>query len=286
MRHLEIRDLWLQKEVWEGKVVVNKILGTENPTDLMTKILSLGDIEDRLKGTNLYMRKPKEVHHVYGEPVMHICCVTCSPEDLAGRSLMRAPTTGTDDRDKETARYRSKSCRTTGDNWGPPIKTRAEGTSPRTFSRSNTGGRPSQNRVTFEDGIGGEADSATARGSGSASQGTWAEEVRSRVQIIDEGPEDVNEDFNVRLKRICGKIEGKLAVLNWEYLDEATGANLKMLYTLTDTMVRETQEYRVHWEGQFIQHLRAEADLREKKDVIDRGISREDDENEWDIPEA
>ena len=42
MRHLEIRDLWLQEEVREGKVVVNKILGTENPADLMTKILSLG----------------------------------------------------------------------------------------------------------------------------------------------------------------------------------------------------------------------------------------------------
>ena len=33
MRHLEIRDLWLQKEVGEGKVVVSKVLGTENPAD-------------------------------------------------------------------------------------------------------------------------------------------------------------------------------------------------------------------------------------------------------------
>ena len=38
MRHLEIRDLWLQKEIREGRVVVHKVLGTENPADLMTKI--------------------------------------------------------------------------------------------------------------------------------------------------------------------------------------------------------------------------------------------------------
>ena len=38
MRHIEIRDLWLQNEVREGKVVVHKIPGTENPADLMTKI--------------------------------------------------------------------------------------------------------------------------------------------------------------------------------------------------------------------------------------------------------
>ena len=140
MRHLEIRDLWLQKEVREGKVVVNKILGTENPADLMTKILSLGDIEDRLKGMNLYMRKPKEVHHVYGEPTTYICCVTCSPKDLAEDSSMRRSTTGSDARDKESApnaQRRSKSIRTTGDNWGPSIRTWRD-------PRSGTGGKSSQ----------------------------------------------------------------------------------------------------------------------------------------------
>ena len=42
MKHLEIRDLWLQKEVNEGKVVVHKVLGTENPSDLGTKIAKAG----------------------------------------------------------------------------------------------------------------------------------------------------------------------------------------------------------------------------------------------------
>eukprot|EP00973_Karenia_brevis_P055805 7761846-Karenia_brevis.AAC.1 len=36
MRHLEIRDLWLQKEVSDGKSVVSKVPGEENPADLMT----------------------------------------------------------------------------------------------------------------------------------------------------------------------------------------------------------------------------------------------------------
>ena len=53
MKHLEIRDLWLQKEVNEGKVVVHKVLGTENPSDLGTKILNAAEITDRLEGMNL-----------------------------------------------------------------------------------------------------------------------------------------------------------------------------------------------------------------------------------------
>ena len=42
MRHIEIRDLWLQKEVREGKLKVVKVLGSENPADSMTKILNIG----------------------------------------------------------------------------------------------------------------------------------------------------------------------------------------------------------------------------------------------------
>eukprot|EP00973_Karenia_brevis_P075636 10508817-Karenia_brevis.AAC.1 len=53
MRHLEIRDLWLQKEVYDGKLVVEKIPGEENPADLMTKVLSVKDIQSRLNSMNL-----------------------------------------------------------------------------------------------------------------------------------------------------------------------------------------------------------------------------------------
>ena len=49
MRHLEIRDLWLQKEVAEGKVVVSKVRGEDNPADLMTNVLPVSDVVDRLR---------------------------------------------------------------------------------------------------------------------------------------------------------------------------------------------------------------------------------------------
>ena len=57
MRHLQLRDLWLQKEVLEGKVVVEKISGDDNPADLMTKILGKNEIGYRLIGMNLEIRE-------------------------------------------------------------------------------------------------------------------------------------------------------------------------------------------------------------------------------------
>ena len=56
MRHLEIRDLWLQKEIREGRVLVHKVLGTENPADLMTKILTVKEIDDRLRRMSIQMK--------------------------------------------------------------------------------------------------------------------------------------------------------------------------------------------------------------------------------------
>ena len=55
MRHLDIRDLWLHKEIREGKVEVHKVPGTGNPADLMTKILTVREIEDRLRGMSIRM---------------------------------------------------------------------------------------------------------------------------------------------------------------------------------------------------------------------------------------
>ena len=53
MRHLDIRDMWLQREVLEGNVIVAKVSGKSNPADLMTKVLSMGEIAARLKMMNL-----------------------------------------------------------------------------------------------------------------------------------------------------------------------------------------------------------------------------------------
>ena len=49
MKHLEIRDLWLQRDVGLGKVLVNKVEGPRNPADLLTKYLKRWEIELRLK---------------------------------------------------------------------------------------------------------------------------------------------------------------------------------------------------------------------------------------------
>ena len=57
LRHLEIRDLWLQKEVAEGKLEISSLRDEDSPADLMTKILKCGDIEERLKGLNLSRKR-------------------------------------------------------------------------------------------------------------------------------------------------------------------------------------------------------------------------------------
>ncbi len=48
MKHLEIRDLWLQRDVGMYPFIVHKVDGTRNPADLMTKYSQRWDIEVRL----------------------------------------------------------------------------------------------------------------------------------------------------------------------------------------------------------------------------------------------
>ena len=57
MRHLQVRDLWLQKKVRQGGIVIHKVLGVSNPADLMTKILNIKEVEERLEGMNLKIEK-------------------------------------------------------------------------------------------------------------------------------------------------------------------------------------------------------------------------------------
>ena len=56
MRHIEVRELCLQKEVLEGKVRVRKVLGTENPVDCMTKVLTKREVEERLGRMGIKIR--------------------------------------------------------------------------------------------------------------------------------------------------------------------------------------------------------------------------------------
>ena len=55
MRHIEIRDLWLQREVCSGRVLVSKVSGSANPADAMTKFLSYSDIGSRLELLSLHL---------------------------------------------------------------------------------------------------------------------------------------------------------------------------------------------------------------------------------------
>ena len=48
MRHLELRHLWIQREVGLGSVLVTKVAGTENPADALTKFLGRLDLQERL----------------------------------------------------------------------------------------------------------------------------------------------------------------------------------------------------------------------------------------------
>ena len=56
MKHLEIWDLWLQREVGLGKVIVMKVEGPKNPADLMTKYLSSKEIKERLQRMGIRIR--------------------------------------------------------------------------------------------------------------------------------------------------------------------------------------------------------------------------------------
>ena len=53
MRHLEIRDLRLQKEVQQGKLEIFKTPGETNPADLMTKVLGIGVVGERLRAMGI-----------------------------------------------------------------------------------------------------------------------------------------------------------------------------------------------------------------------------------------
>eukprot|EP00972_Heterocapsa_arctica_P088269 13015981-Heterocapsa_arctica.AAC.1 len=45
MRHLEIKELWLQAEVREGRLIVTHIKGDGNTADLLTKQLPFKRLE-------------------------------------------------------------------------------------------------------------------------------------------------------------------------------------------------------------------------------------------------
>ena len=56
LRHIELQYLWLQQAVRAGRFAMRKIPGERNPADLLTKFLSAGDMETKLKMLGMEFR--------------------------------------------------------------------------------------------------------------------------------------------------------------------------------------------------------------------------------------
>ena len=53
IRHLATTDLWIQDQVRGKKIELLKVLGTENPADVLTKYVNRVSMEKALKFLNL-----------------------------------------------------------------------------------------------------------------------------------------------------------------------------------------------------------------------------------------
>ena len=49
LRHVRVVLLWIQKKIEDEELFIEKVLGTENPADLMTKNLTLKKIEQYME---------------------------------------------------------------------------------------------------------------------------------------------------------------------------------------------------------------------------------------------
>ena len=59
MRHMEVRKLWLQEEVRQGRVLLAKVRGDANPADLMTKYLNVREVDDRCASLSIEVVRPE-----------------------------------------------------------------------------------------------------------------------------------------------------------------------------------------------------------------------------------
>ena len=57
VRHLDVRYLWLQEKIGTGEFHIRKVLGTENPADLMTKHLGSDAAHSALVRLNSWFRE-------------------------------------------------------------------------------------------------------------------------------------------------------------------------------------------------------------------------------------
>ena len=55
MRHIDVKELWLQEAVCRGKIRLHKVLGTANPADLFTKYLTQEEVRRHLERLCIYL---------------------------------------------------------------------------------------------------------------------------------------------------------------------------------------------------------------------------------------
>ena len=53
IRHIEVRQLWVQQAVADGRFRLAKLLGTNNPADILTKYKTIGDYQEQLRAVNV-----------------------------------------------------------------------------------------------------------------------------------------------------------------------------------------------------------------------------------------
>ena len=73
LRHLDTQSLWIQDAVRQRRVMVEKVKGTENPADLMTKHLDGPGMDDMLKRIGIQTRSGRAV---------------IAPEVVSGRAVV------------------------------------------------------------------------------------------------------------------------------------------------------------------------------------------------------
>jgi hypothetical protein len=59
VRHLQVKYLWIQSEVFDKALKIDKVLGTENPADVGTKYLMGYEMERVLKGFGIVFKGSK-----------------------------------------------------------------------------------------------------------------------------------------------------------------------------------------------------------------------------------
>ena len=64
LRHVEVRDLWLQDEVRQKRIKISKIDGKLNPADLGTKALAKAEIDRCVKSAGCYFENEAEMMYV------------------------------------------------------------------------------------------------------------------------------------------------------------------------------------------------------------------------------